>query len=240
MANQKGTSSIDFINHEITFRYFDSIDATALAPVISISEGAIIDPASETAQDFTASESTPVIYTVTAEDGITTQDWAVRAIPIGSQTDIVSFEIPATVDIIEAVTIDAVNHVVNIVMLPTQTLRFVQPEIGISTRATISLVSGNLIDLSSNTFTYQVTAVDWASEQAWTVTVETPLNTSTDFLSFAISGQIGASKIDTAAHQINVSFPEGVALAALTPTFTLSGGATSSPVSGLEMTFQAR
>ncbi len=47
-------------------------DVTTLAPMIGISQEASVQPTSETPQDFT----TPVVYTVTAEDG-TTQDWTV-------------------------------------------------------------------------------------------------------------------------------------------------------------------
>ncbi|TRX52198.1 DUF4623 domain-containing protein [Fulvivirga sp. M361] len=56
-------------------------DVTALAPVIAISEKATIQPASETAQDFT----TPVNYTITAEDG-STQVWIVIVEIAGEDT----------------------------------------------------------------------------------------------------------------------------------------------------------
>jgi hypothetical protein len=44
-----------------------STNRTALVPTITISEKAIVDPASGAAKDFT----NPVVYTVTAEDGST-------------------------------------------------------------------------------------------------------------------------------------------------------------------------
>jgi hypothetical protein len=50
---------------------------TALAPVVSISEKATVSPASGAAQNF----STPVTYTVTAEDGVTTRDYTVVLTP---------------------------------------------------------------------------------------------------------------------------------------------------------------
>lgn len=46
-----------------------STNRTALVPTITISEKATVDPASGAAKDFT----TPVVYTVTAEDGTTVQ-----------------------------------------------------------------------------------------------------------------------------------------------------------------------
>ena len=48
-------------------------NVTALVPVINLSEGATITPASDVATDFT----TAVTYMVTAEDGVITQDWTV-------------------------------------------------------------------------------------------------------------------------------------------------------------------
>ena len=48
-------------------------DVTALVPTITVSAGATISPASGQAQDF----SSPVTYTVTAEDGTTTADYTV-------------------------------------------------------------------------------------------------------------------------------------------------------------------
>lgn len=49
---------------------------TALTPTITVSAGATISPASGVAQDFT----TPVTYTVTAENGTTITTWTVSAI----------------------------------------------------------------------------------------------------------------------------------------------------------------
>ncbi|MGB3464773.1 MAG: BspA family leucine-rich repeat surface protein [Cyclobacteriaceae bacterium] len=237
VAGQVGFSTIDLINHEITFRYLDSLDATDLIPVFSISEGASISPESGTSQNFSNSETTPVMYTITAEDGITTQDWAVRLLPISSETDILGFEISASADLIETINIDEENHEVNVVMLPTESIRFAQPEIITSRGATISPASGSLIDLSSNVFTYSVTAEDGDTQQDWLVTVETPINTATDFLTFQLPGQVGTSEIDTAEHSILVKVQEDSQLSALIPSFTLSNGATSSPVSGITQDF---
>jgi hypothetical protein len=51
----------------------DGTDVTSLVPTIVISDGASVDPASGVAQDF----SSDVIYTVTAEDNVTTKTWTV-------------------------------------------------------------------------------------------------------------------------------------------------------------------
>ena len=49
-------------------------DLTNLVPTITVSAGATISPASDVAQNFT----NPVVYTVTAEDGVTTKAWTVN------------------------------------------------------------------------------------------------------------------------------------------------------------------
>ncbi|MGD9492276.1 MAG: choice-of-anchor J domain-containing protein [Bacteroidales bacterium] len=55
-------------------------DVTALIPAITVSTGASIVPNSGVAQNFTNS----VVYTVTAEDGITTKDWTVTVTVLSS------------------------------------------------------------------------------------------------------------------------------------------------------------
>jgi len=46
---------------------------TDLTPTITLSSGATVIPASGVSRDFTS----PVPYTVTAEDGVTYQEWTV-------------------------------------------------------------------------------------------------------------------------------------------------------------------
>ncbi|MGD1947547.1 MAG: DUF5018 domain-containing protein, partial [Croceivirga sp.] len=73
VENQLNTSVIDSNNHTITLELPAGTDITALTPTIALSPGATIAPLSGTAQDFSA----PFEYTVTAEDGNTTQVWTV-------------------------------------------------------------------------------------------------------------------------------------------------------------------
>jgi len=79
---------IDTVNHKIAITLIVNTDATSLIPTIEISAGATISPASGVAQDFTDT----VTYTVTAQDGTTTQDWdvivTVFAYPVVSIYDI--------------------------------------------------------------------------------------------------------------------------------------------------------
>ncbi len=76
-----GTVSVDDVNHRITITGLSSLTGT---PTITLSDGATISPASGIAQDF----SSPVTYTVTAEDRVSIQDWTVYA---STAPDLVAF-----------------------------------------------------------------------------------------------------------------------------------------------------
>lgn len=71
---QVGETFIDYTNHTIELGILSEFDIAALVPVLTLSEGAISDPESDVTQDFT----NPVTYQVTAEDGVTEQDWTVN------------------------------------------------------------------------------------------------------------------------------------------------------------------
>ncbi|HZG75518.1 MAG TPA: glycoside hydrolase domain-containing protein, partial [Paenibacillus sp.] len=69
---QTGASVIDPAARTVEVPLAEGTDVSALAPSISVSPGASVDPASGEAQDFTE----PATYTVTAQDG-TTSVWTV-------------------------------------------------------------------------------------------------------------------------------------------------------------------
>jgi hypothetical protein len=50
---------------------------SSLAPTIEVSAGATVTPESGVAQDFSSGKE--VVYTVTAEDGVTTKTWTAKA-----------------------------------------------------------------------------------------------------------------------------------------------------------------
>jgi len=73
LPEQTGDAVIDSGAFTVAIEVANGTTVTALVPLISVSPGATVDPASGAAEDFTS----PVVYTVTAEDGVTTQDWTV-------------------------------------------------------------------------------------------------------------------------------------------------------------------
>lgn len=72
LSEETGAALIDNDLHTVTIEVAYGTDITALIPDIAVSPYATLQPASGVGQDF----SSPVHYTVTADDG-TTQDWTV-------------------------------------------------------------------------------------------------------------------------------------------------------------------
>ncbi|WP_317045517.1 PKD domain-containing protein, partial [Algoriphagus antarcticus] len=112
------------------------------------------------------------------------------------------------------------------------------PTFTLSEGATASPASGVAANFTSPV-TYTVTAED-GSTQDWVVTVtiaEETASTEKTILTFNFAGALGAPVIDTGAFTVGVEVPFGTDVTGLAPTFTLSEGATSSPVSGVAADF---
>jgi hypothetical protein len=189
------------------------------------------DPASGTEGDY----SSPVTITVTAEDGETTQDWTVTVTEAAAEasdaTDILIFLLAEQTSL---AVIDKTNHTVNIEVVNGTNLTNLTPAFVVSIGATADPESGTTGDYSSPV-TITVTAEDGMTIQDWTVTVsEAPAGASdkTDILSYEIPEQTRDALIDGENHKVKVEVATGTDLTNLTPTWTLSPGATSVPTSG--------
>lgn len=73
LTEQTEDAVIDRTAHTVVIEVAAGTDLNALTPAITLSDGATMSPASGAAQDFT----NPVTYTVTSEDGNTSQPWVV-------------------------------------------------------------------------------------------------------------------------------------------------------------------
>jgi hypothetical protein len=71
--SQTGVATINATTHTVSIEVAYTADITSLTPTITLSYGATVIPTSGTARNFTSS----VPYTVTAEDGVTYQEWTV-------------------------------------------------------------------------------------------------------------------------------------------------------------------
>jgi hypothetical protein len=73
LDEQTGAATINATAHTVAIEVESGTTVTALEPTITLSHGATVDPESGEATDFTS----PVVYTVTAEDETTEQEWTV-------------------------------------------------------------------------------------------------------------------------------------------------------------------
>ncbi|MEL6560970.1 MAG: BspA family leucine-rich repeat surface protein, partial [Bacteroidota bacterium] len=231
IPGQFGESDINTVNHAVTITYPFISGIADIIPTIEVSREATIDPQSGTAQDFTVSGTNSVVYTVTAQDGVTTQEWTVRLVPASTETDILSFEL-AGEDQVDNVEIDIDAHTVTLNLIPFGSLTTIFPEIELSFGASITPVSGEEADIStgSGSFTYTVTAEDGITTQDWTINTNVLQSTETDFLVFETPG-VSAAQIDRDNHEIQLVFPEGTDLTAVPTLIELSRGASSVPAS---------
>jgi predicted extracellular nuclease len=148
------------------------------------------------------------------------------------ETDIVSFVLAEQ---IEAATIDAVNHTVDITVGYGTDASVLTPTITLSQDASVAPASGVVQDFTSSV-DYTVTAEDGSTTQIWTVTVTVaPPNTETEILSFSLEEQTGPAVIVDSIVSIEVS--NGTNLTGLVPTIELSYGATVAPASDVAQDF---
>ena len=162
-SHPSATGIIDQDNHTIEVTVPCGTVVNSLTPTISYS-GESIDPVSDVAQDF----STPVIYTVTAEDG-STQEYTVSVdVALSSSKEITSFSFDNP-SVVGAINND--NYTITIHVPFNTDISNLTPSIN-HTGNTISPDSGVAQDFTSQV-NYIVTAED-ASSQEYTVNIEVP------------------------------------------------------------------
>lgn len=180
LSTEKDVTTFDFtdlnvsgvvntIGNTITLTVPYGADVTALTPTITLSTDATISPLATTPQDFTS----PVTYTVTAEDG-TTKSYTVT-VTIAPEALSTEKEVTAFSFANSGVT-GEVNTLGNTVTLsvPYGTdITALVPTISLSDGASVSPLS-NVPQDFTNPITYTITAED-GSIQTYTVTVEVAL-----------------------------------------------------------------
>jgi hypothetical protein len=231
LASPEATGTVNTTNHTVTLTVPYGTPVTALNPTITISDKATIAPLSGVNANF----SSPVTYTVTAEDGTTKQAWVVTVVvAAATANDIVSFDFatPATTG-----TVNATNHTVALTVPYGTVVTALKPTITVSAGASVSPLSDVAADFSSADVLYTVTAADGTSIQIWKVTVTiAPPSTATDIVSFNFASPAATGTIDETAHTVHLSIPFGD-VTGLVPEITLSTGASISPASGVSTNF---
>lgn len=237
LPNQIGNTEIDGINHTVSVTMPSGTNLSALAPAITVSTGATINPASGELVDFSAG---PVNYTVTAQNGSDQQLWIVTVaeeVVLSGENDILALVLPAQIG--DAV-IDPVNHTVSAIVPNGTGIQALAPVITISANATINPASGAVVDFSAGPVNYTVTAQN-GNPQVWVVTIteEVILSGENDILTFVLPVQVGSSVIDPTAHTIQALVPNGTGLQSIAPVITVSPNATVNPASGVSVDFSA-
>ncbi len=151
--NPEVKATITGLNIEATVP--STTDLKTLVPTIILSAGATVSPESGKAQDFTTS---PVKYTVTAEDG-TKQDYLVKiTIAKSTEKQITEFRLAGlNPDVLGA--IDQITGNITLTVPFGTNLKTLVPTIKLSTLATVSPLSGVNQDFT-NPVTYTVKAED--------------------------------------------------------------------------------
>jgi hypothetical protein len=160
------------IDVEILFGKDSELDSLVALFEVSTGASASFEPGDTI--DFTS----PVVFTVTAEDGLTTKDWTVTVTVSGtasSEAEIISFSVPGSVG---DATIEPGASTVYVVVPYGTDRTDLAPSIEVSAGASISPASGSTQDFT-NPVVYTVTAQDGTTKD-WTVTIAWESVTETD------------------------------------------------------------
>jgi len=228
-APAKIDPSLRLVSVEMPF----GTDLTSLVPLIGISEGATVDPAAGSVVDFTD----PVLFTVTAEDRVTTQEWTVEVTMTApsAEAQIIRFGLDQQIGTTEMNTTD---RTIAVVMPFGFDVTALVPDMEISAGASADPPVGTPVDLSS-LVTYAVTAEDGNTLLEWTVRVGFAPNNAANILGFSIDGLEVTPVIDPADHTVTCEVPCGTNVASLVPTAELSAGAVIDPPIGGAVDFSS-
>ena len=214
---------------EVFMPYGSSI--TALPATFSLSVGATakVGLNSQISNTTTNNFTTPVIYTVTAQDGITSQNWVVSVtIAANTETSIVSYSLPGQIG---NAMINTSFHSITVTMPYGTSVSSLAASFSLSAGATtkvgsINQLSGSTINNFTSSLTYVVIAHDGINTQDWSVIVSFSKSSQTNIISFSLPDQISAT-INDIASTIAVIMPNGVSLTSIAASFGLSAGATA-------------
>jgi hypothetical protein len=223
-----GTWTIDGKNITKTFPY--GTPQNDLTPTIDISAGATVTPAPNVPQNFFTEAG--VTYTVTAEDGTTTEIYTVKAtVAASTEAEIITFTTDGGTWTIDGTDITKT--------FPNGTdVSKLTPIIVVSADATVEPASSFTRDFSQGAVTYTVTAADGTTTKTYTAkaTVEPPsASDACDILGFTVNGQDW--NIDATTRSITHTYPANTDVTALTPKIITSEGATVEPASSFTVDF---
>ena len=188
-----------------------------------------------TPNDFV--DGVALVYTVTASDGTTTQDWdvIVTVADASSEKDIIDFNLPNQIG---DETISTINHTVDVTVAQGTDVSSLVADFILSDYATANIsgtaqTSGSSSNDFTNSVIYTVVAQD-DSEQDWTVTVtiSTEDNTEANILAYSFAEQTEDATITEPAFAgqngtVDIEVVYGTNLDGLVAAFELSYGASA-------------
>lgn len=209
----------------------------SIAPVITLSKGASVNPASEQLVDFTNSVNVPVRYTVIAEDGHTTKVYDVTITNKKSnKAEITSFKIGNVNATIVQDTGAGVGKITAEVEKSVD-LTKIKPLIVASEYAVVSPKSGDEKDFSNSEnepVRYTVTSEDLSKIKGYNVTITHKKSDEAEITSFMIGDAKGKINPDKT---IYVLLKFGTDLKDIVPTIDISQYAKISPDHGTKQDF---
>lgn len=260
LTNMLYPAIIDDVLHTVSIEIARGTDITSLIPNITISEDATISPSMDIAQDF----STPVVYTVTAEDGTNEQDWTVEVdIPFG----VLSFENNEFNTGLEAVNNSPLEVTVNYNLdagevIGDEGIKFylllgngqdIEELFSLTDTSLSGTQSGSSsvnFDFSELTPTSELPDEQYYSigilaynDEDETIEIESTEITiraasdKTEITSFLLNEQTDDAVINNLDHTISIEVVNGTDLTNLSPTIVVSEGASISPGSAVMQNF---
>ena len=241
-AEQTGDATINATLHTVDIEVEYETDVTSLVATFELSDGATaaID-GTDQESGITANNFTEVVtYTITAEDGSTTQDWdiTVTIAAASSEKDILDFNLPHQNG---DESINATLHTVDVTVSTGTDLTSLVADFTLSDDATANIggtdqESGVTENDFTNTVTYTVVAQD-GSTQDWDVTVTEEDSQEANITAYSFAEQTGDATItDPVAGQngtVDIEVKYGTDLTGLVASFELSYGATAA-ISGTD------
>jgi len=211
------------VGNSISIELPENTVLTSLTPVITISDKATIDPLSGKALNF----SSPVKYTVTAEDGVTKSEYTVTATvkTIAVEKIVLSEDkellVGGTHTLVATITPDNATN-------KTITWSSSKPAI-----ASVD-AAGKVTTKAAGTTIITATTEDGGFKATATITVKLPPSTEAKLFNFKIGTAVGVFTGNT----INISIPStGSGVSALSPTFEISPKASVNVQSGMPRDF---
>lgn len=164
IPEQATAADIDYQAMTISVLVPFGTDVTKLTPTIEVSAGATVTPASGAAQNF----SSPVTYKVTAEDGITAQEYTAKVVvdkEKSHEAKILEFTVSGQVGQSKIG-----ERTIDVVMKAGSVLSALAPVVKVSDGAKVTPASGQTSDFTKPVI-YTVTAEDTKTTQDYTVTL---------------------------------------------------------------------